>query len=125
MIISFKADSFFNEDDGDVIYGALQGFKGGEDEDMEHFLNFQKSVDGDMLGGIYLEYNGQENGGYDNVKLCELTRDKMTLQLAKQLGDLQDVEGFDVSLDFGDDIFNDVKEFLTRIFEGYEELLKM
>lgn len=123
MYISFTADSFFSDNDGDVVYGSLQAFNESDHGTQEHYFNFQRSLEPGNTDGIYTEYNGQENGGFNMIKHCQFSHNKMTIQLSQQLGSLQGIDGFDMSLNLEDDVLDELKNFLFRVFQGYEDIL--
>ena len=120
MRISFIANSFFNDTDGDITYGSLQSFTTGDVETQEHYLNFQRNLEPGDRDGVYAEYNGQEYGGFNAIATCLLLREKITINLAQQLGNLEDVDGFDIALEIEDEVFEEIEEFLSSIFQGYE-----
>lgn len=118
MRVSFTADSLFFEDDGDVLYCAITG-------DEENVLVFQCSTEAEDDSGIHFEYNDQSNGDYGCIKTCNLKRDELRVELSKQLGELEDVEGFDVSLNLDDGTYKELENGLSRIFRGEESSLKV
>lgn len=118
MRVSFTADNLFFEDDGDVLYCAITG-------DDENILVFQRSMEAEDDSGIHLEYNDQSNGDYGCIKSCNLKRDSLSVELSKQLGELEDVEGFDVSLEIDEGTYKELESGLRRIFSGEETTLKI
>jgi len=122
MRLSFEANSFFYDKDDDVIYGSLQSFN---NEIQEHYLNFQRSLAPEDKDGIYLEFDGQENGGFNVIESCELLRGKMTIQLAEGINVLQEINGFDISIDLDDDSFNEFRDFIIEVFHGYDNIISI
>ena len=120
MHISFEANSFFHDKDDDVVYGSLQNFN---NEIQEHYLNFQRSLAPEDKDGIYLEFDGQENGGFNVIKSCELSRNKMIIQLLEEINTLQEIEGFDISINLDDDTFNEFRDFIAEVFQGYDNII--
>ena len=114
MRIQFTAQELFFAIDGDVAYANLMGGDGGEPE---HFLIFQRGLTDDDQA-IHLEYNDQSNGAYDAIASCHLEGERLTVDLARPLGALTDVTGFDVSLALDDeDKQAELAAALTLIFQ--------
>ncbi|MBK9056141.1 MAG: hypothetical protein IPL78_36165 [Chloroflexi bacterium] len=119
MRIQFTAQELFFENDGDVAYANLMGGEGGEPE---HFLIFQRGLMDDDQA-IHLEYNDQSNGAYDAIASCHLEREQLTVDLARPLGSLTDVTGFDVTLALDDDSYEQLTTAFGLFFQG-TDLLK-
>ena len=73
--------------------------------------------------GIYLGFDDQINGGYNHVGHCRLSRTSLSIDLAKPLRTMKEVEGFDIALDVDESSFTQLRDGLPRIFRGYKKLL--
>ena len=73
--------------------------------------------------GIHLEYDDQSNGDYGCVAACRLGPGLLSLDLARQLGRLAGVTGFDVALRLAPDAMLAVRAGLRRVFRGHLDLL--
>ncbi len=118
MRVSFICDGLFFEDDGDVLYCAMTGSD-------ENVLVFQRSAEAEDGSGIHLEYNDQSNGDYGCIESCNLNRDSLNVDLSEQLGVLDDVEGFDVSLEIDEETYEELKNGLKQIFQCDEKFFKI
>lgn len=119
MRIQFTAQELFYENDGDVAYANLMG---GDGDEPEHFLVFQRGLMDDDQA-IHLEYNDQSNGAYDAIASCHLGREQLTVELARPLGDLTGVTGFDVTLALDDESYEQLTTAFDLFFQG-TDLLK-
>ena len=114
MRIEFTADTAtFDEIDETLVSGLAIG------DGTETYLMFLRSPDeGPDDCGVYLEYNGQMNAGYDTVSACRIRRDRVEVELSDPLGSLEDVDGFDVSLQVDDSTFQRFADGLAKVFQG-------
>jgi len=91
MRVGFTADEGgFDADEYALVVGVA-----GEG----HYLTLQR--DAEESGedwGIHLEYDDQSNGDYGCVAACRLGPELLSVDLARQLGRLSGVAGFDVAL---------------------------
>jgi len=118
MRIQFTAQELFFENDGDVAYANLMG---GDGDEPEHFLIFQRALlDEDQA--IHLEYNDQSYGAYDAIASCHLERELLTVDLARPLGGLTDVTGFDVTLALDDESYEQLTAAFDLFFQGTDLL---
>ena len=116
MRVAFTADEGgFDADAYALVVGVA-----GEGQ----YLTLQR--DADESGedwGIHLEYDDQSNGDYGCVAACRLGTGLLSLELARQLGRLAGVTGFDVALRLGPDAVSAVRAGLRRVFRGHLDLL--
>jgi hypothetical protein len=123
MRIQFRAtEAGFEADKYTLSCGV-----GGTDADgVDHLLNFSRGPedeDPDEDWGVHLQYAGQENGDYGCVRQCRLSRDRLSVDLSRQLGRLAGVEGFDVVLDVDDPSFERLRSGLPRVLRGLPDAL--
>ena len=114
MYISFVADAIVVEHSDEVAYFMVMD---GAGEEPENVLVFSCTLpsEGDA-GRIHLEYNDQSNGAYGCIGGCRLGRGSLHITLNDQLGQLEDVDGFDVELDLDDDLYAALEEALALIW---------
>ena len=114
MRINFTADTAtFDKINEAFVVGLAVG------DGTETYLLFQRSVADDSDdGGIHLEHNDQANSKYNVISACRLTRDRVEVDLSGSLGNLVDVEGFDVSLQVDDSTFRGFADGMTKVFKG-------
>ncbi len=117
--IEFTADTAtFDEIDEVIISGLAVG------DGVETYLMFQRSVaDGPDDWGVYLEYGDQANSEYEAISACRLSRERVEVDLSGRLGNLEGVEGFDVTLQVDDSTFQSFADGLTKVFRGNSILL--
>ena len=89
-------------------------------------LTFQRDAEdsGDDWG-VHFEYGGQANGGYGCVAGCRLGRNFMAVDLARQLGDLSGVTGFDITLDIDPQSLASLRGGLQQVFRGQPDVLSL
>lgn len=126
MRVQFLAtDAGFDDDEFSIVCGV----DGRDAEGVEHALSFDRVSE---LGGrvypsedwgVHAQFDDQGNGGYGCVSRCRLSRTCLSVDLSGQLGGLVGVDGFDVKLDIDDELYNQVKIGLARIFRGMTEIL--
>lgn len=75
--------------------------------------------------GPYLEYNDQINGEYGCIEKCTISNATLELSLSNQLGTLQGVTGFKVTLNLNPVSFNELVKGLKLIFRGHESVLEV
>ena len=125
MRISFRAmDGSFvaNED------ALACGFSGPDASGAEHYLTLQRSPEDEKPSedwGVYVEFDDQINSAYGRVRRCRLTRQSLSLDLSEQLGHLEGVEGFDVTLKGDDAWYRQIGAGLGRIFRGMPNTLEI
>ncbi|MDB5311840.1 MAG: hypothetical protein JWO38_6042, partial [Gemmataceae bacterium] len=126
MRIRFRAtDGGFDADD----YALLCGVDGPDADGVDHALSFDRlsesaaATDPDDDWGVHTEFDDQSNGEYGRVGQCRLSRTALSVDLSGQLGGLAAVEGFDVELIFSDEVYEQVRAGLTRIFRGMPGVL--
>jgi hypothetical protein len=114
MHISFIADAVFVEHSEEVAYFLVMD---GAGEEPENVLVFSCTLpsEGDV-NRIHLEYNDQSNGAYGCIAGCRLGRNSLHITLNDQLGQLEDVDGFEVELALDDDMYEELKEALALIW---------
>jgi hypothetical protein len=118
MRVTFTADDgSFEADEYALVCGVA-----GEGQ----WLMFQRDAeDSPDDWGIHLEYTGQANSDYGCVAACRLSPDLFSVDLARQLGELKGVTGFDVPLRLDRDQWEAVRVGLTRVFRGHTDMLTM
>ncbi len=105
-------------------YALVCGVTGAEGA--EHYLTFSRTNEDQSPEedqGVYLEFDDQINGEYGCVQSCRLSRDRLSVDLSRQLGTLVGVEDFDVALAIDDASFKKLQDGLPRIFRGTKGLL--
>jgi hypothetical protein len=114
MRIEFTANmATFDEMNEALVAGLAVG------DGTETYLLFQRSVaDGPDDWGVYLEYNDQINSQYNLISACRLVRGRLEVDLSGPLGNLADVDGFDVTLQVEDSTFQRFADGLTKVFRG-------
>src|SRR5437868_15128672 len=118
MRIAFRADEGGFEADDDVL---ICGLTGADSAGTEHYLNFQRAPKADDAGedwGVHLEFDDQGNSGYGCVRECRLGRDRLSVDLSKQLGSLVGIQGFDVVLEIDDAAYEQIRTGMPGIFRG-------
>lgn len=126
MRVRFRAiDGGFDADE----YALICGVRGRGSDGAEHSLILSRSSEpaaaedpGDDWG-VYMEFDDQINGGYDRVSQCRLSRTTLSVDLSGQLGRLIGVEGFDVGLSLGDELYEQLHAGLSRIFRDLPGML--
>ncbi len=118
MHISFIAIEASFETDEYALIVSLEG--------TENSLVFQRDSDENFEdAGLYLEFGGQHNGGYGCVESCFLNRKIIQVNLSRQLGVLEDVNGFDIKLDIDDTSYDQLLDGLPRIFREMANSLQI
>lgn len=116
MRITFTADEGGFESDQ---YALVCGVAGGG-----QWLTFSRDADDSAEDwGIHLEYSGQANGGYGCVAACRVGPESLSVDLARQLGQLAGVTGFDLALRLSPEQVAAVRAGLRRVFRGHSDLL--
>jgi len=114
MRIEFTADTATFDEIGEAFVSGLAIGEG-----VETYLMFLSSGgEGDDDCGVYLEYNDKVNAGYDLISACRLCRGRVEVDLSGTLGDLEDVDGFDVTLQVDDPTFQSFADGLVKVFRG-------
>ena len=109
-------------------YCLLAAVMGCDESGEEHGLDLQRGPeDEDPIedSGIYLGFDDQINGGYNHVGHCWLSRTSLSIDLAKPLRTMKEIEGFDIALDVEESSFTQLRDGLPRIFRGHEQLLSI
>jgi hypothetical protein len=89
-----------------------------------HHLTFQRDAEeSDDDWGIHLEFDDQSDGDYGCVAACRIGPGLLSVDLARQLGRLAGVAGFDVALRLGPRQLAAVRAGLWGVFRGHLELL--
>lgn len=119
MRVAFRASNAAFEAQGE---GALVCGVTGEHE----YLVFQRHPeDGEEDRGVHLEYGDQANGDYGRIAECRLTRERLHVDLSGGLGNLEEVDGFDVALAIEDESFEALRDGLRQVFRGKAALLQI
>lgn len=126
MRMRFRAtDAGFDADE----YSIICGVDGRDAAGVEHALSFDRLSDDAAAEepsddwGVHTQFDDQSNGGYGCVSHCRLSRRALSVDLAKQLGGLAGVAGFDVELAIDDELYEQVRTGLARIFRGMPGVL--
>jgi hypothetical protein len=116
MRVAFTADEGgFEADEYALVCGVA-----GEG----NYLTFQRDAEeSDDDWGIHLEHNDQSNGDYGCVAACRVGAASLCVDLARQLGGLSGVTGFDVALRLGPEQVAELRVGLRRVFRGHFDLL--
>jgi hypothetical protein len=126
MRVRFHAtDAGFDADE----YSIICGVDGRDADGVEHALSFDRlSEEAEVEDpaddwGVHTQFDDQSNGGYGCVGRCRLSRTSLSVDLARQLGRLAGIEGFDVELAIDDEMYEQVRIGLSRIFRGMPGVL--
>lgn len=130
MRISFRATQGSSESDDEVV---SVGVATGDDWDDEAgaYLTFVRNADPNLpleeweQDGLHFEYKDQLFGDYGLVVACRLGRDRLSVDLASPIVELEGVEGFDVALAIDDESYENLREGLQRILQGTRASLKV
>jgi hypothetical protein len=110
-------------------YSITCGVYGRDAAGVEHALSFDRLSEQAAAEhpvddwGVHAEFDDQSNGGYGCVSLCRLSRTLLVVDLLKQLGGLAGVEGFDIDLAIDDELYEQVRTGLIRVFRGMPGVL--
>lgn len=96
----------------------------GSDES-ETYVNFQRYPEYGLSEdwGIYFEFNGQANSGYNKIASCKLSRSELHVSLTEPLDYEGRYNGVTVALNLNDKDYNAFVMMLQRIFVGFESLI--
>jgi hypothetical protein len=126
MRVRFQAtDAGFDADNYSLACEVI----GNDAAGIEHGLTFDRlseeaaAADPADDWGVHTGFDDQSNGAYGCVGQCRLSRKSLTVDLVKQLGMLAGVEGFDVELAMNDDLYEQVRTGLARIFRDMPDVL--
>ncbi len=116
MRVAFTADEGgFDADEYSLVCGVAGD---------GHYLTFQRDAEeSDDDWGIHLEHDDQSDGDYGCVAACRVGAASLSVDLARQLGGLAGVTGFDVALRLGPEQVADVWVGLRRVFRGHLDML--
>jgi len=126
MRVRFRAtDAGFDADE----YSIICGVDGLDAAGNEHALSFDRLSEEAAAEnpaddtGVHTQFDDQSNGGYGCVAQCRLSRGALSVDLAKQMGVLAGVDGFDVELAIPDELYEQVRTGMARIFRGMSGVL--
>ncbi|HEV3384859.1 MAG TPA: hypothetical protein VG097_08580 [Gemmata sp.] len=126
MRFRFRAtDAGFDADE----YSIICGVDGQDATGAEHALSFDRlseeaAADNSSEDrGVHAQFDDQSNGGFGCVGQCRLSRRSLVVDLSKQLGRLANVDGFDVELAIGNELYEQVLFGLARIFRDMPGVL--
>ena len=118
MRIAFEAtEASFDANEYALVCGAYGG---------EYYLVFQRDAEeSEEDWGVHLEYADQINGDYGCVQACRLNRAVLSVDLARQLGRLTGVVGFDVALCIDDESYSTLRAGLQQVFRNMPGVLQV
>ena len=126
MRVRFRAmDAGFDADE----YSIICGVDGRDAAGAEHALSFDRlseeaaAVDQADDWGVHAQFDDQSNGEYGCVGQCRLSRASLSVDLAKPLGHLAGVEGFDVELAITEELYQQVRAGFARVFRNMPGIL--
>jgi hypothetical protein len=105
------------------------GITGTDSSGNEQSLGFERSSETSAIEepdedwGVHACFNDQAFGEYNALSRVQLSRELLVVDLSKQLGQLEGVEGFDIVLAIDDASFDELRQLLTRIFRGMDTLI--
>ena len=109
----------------------LVGFadeQNGEYRNAIHFQRSHKFDDQDVALGmdsVYVERNGQSQGGYDRVERVELHPDQLRIvvggEVAESMGDTE----FEIGLSLPPGEFEQMRQGLRSVFAGFDSLTEL
>ena len=115
MRVGFTADEVGFDDEYALVCGVA-----GEGKS----LVFQRHKDdGKDDWGIHLGFCDQSQGDYDSIARCRVRPTELSVDLAKPLGNLKSVTGFDVVLRITAEEYAALRRNLQTIFRGSLHLL--
>jgi hypothetical protein len=119
MNISFTAVNTDFEYDEYALIVSIEG--------IENSLSFQRASEqeSDDDSGLYIQFGEQQNGDYECVTRCCVSRKNIEVVLSRQLGNLENVDGFHVNLDIDDESYDRLIEGLSRVFRDMPSCLQI
>jgi hypothetical protein len=119
MNISFTAVNTDFECDEYALIVSVEG--------IDNSLSFQRDSEqeSDDDSGLYIQFGEQQNGDYECVKRCCVSRKSIDVVLSRQLGNLENVNGFHVNLDIDDKSYEELLEGLSRVFRDMPGYLQI
>ncbi|MEX2174014.1 MAG: hypothetical protein WD872_06605 [Pirellulaceae bacterium] len=116
MRISFTAEAGSFDAGVDALVCSVSGG--------DRWIIFQRTAtDSPDDFGIHLEFGDRDHSGYGCVAACRLSPDLLAVDLARPLGRLADVTGFDVALQLQPETASALRQGLRQIFRGLQEQL--
>jgi hypothetical protein len=93
--------------------------------DPPNYLTFSRSlpVGGNEDRGVHIELDDQINSGYEKIKSCFLTRDRLRVELSESLGRVIQYNCLNVTLQLSDPDWTGLANALRAIFAGKAHLL--
>jgi hypothetical protein len=126
MRVRFRAtDAGFDDDEFSIVCGV----DGPDAAGVNHELSFDRLSESAAIEhptedwGVHTQFDDQSNGDYGCVGQCRLSRGMLSVDLVKQLGGLTDVDGFDAELAISDDLYEQVRAGLVRVFRSMPGML--
>lgn len=118
--IHFVGTEIGGEQEGDVLVaGAYDGD--------ETYVMFQRGLT-EAVGCSdppYIEFCDQSMGGFGYIQRCVLTRQTLTIDLNPEGAASLGAPGFDVDLEASLESWIQLRDLLSRIFQGYSHLLEI
>ena len=123
MRVTFHAsEAGIDEDE----YCLICWFFGKDSSGVEHGLDLQRDQEGSIEDrGIYLGFDDQSNGAYNEIAGLRLTRDHLSVDTSPPVGWQKNIDGFDVELSIDESTYEQVKACLRRVFRGSSDKLKL
>ena len=124
-IVFLATNAGFDADE----YSIICGVDGRDANGVEHALSFERVSEQEAKenpsedSGVHTQFDDQSNGAYRRVRKCRLSRTCLTVDLSGQLGRLVGVDGFDVELMLDDELYEQVRSGLIRIFRDLPDTL--
>jgi hypothetical protein len=110
----------FDDDECFLVCGVT----GPDGDGISQYLSLERDAEKNLEDwGVHIEFNDQGTGGYDCVARCTLTRQMLSIDLKRPLGQLAGVDGFDVTLGIDLDSINRIRDGLLRVFRGMPNIL--
>jgi hypothetical protein len=127
-LVRFAANTVVVDDADDGF--VLVGFADEQNGRYRESLHFQRAREFDQqdlslgMDNVYVERNGQSQGGYGGVERVELHTDRVRVVIGEKLArDLGETD-FDIHLSLSPVEFERLREGLRSVFSGFDTLVE-
>jgi hypothetical protein len=90
-----------------------------------HFLNFQRSlpIGSEDDWGVHIEFDDQINSGYEKVKSCNLSRERLRVEFTEPIDRQKRYLVAEIELQISDPEYDSFTDELRTVFAQHEHLL--